>query len=238
MATIVACHGAWGGGWAWRRMRAPLRAKGHELLTPTYTGLGDRFRCLSPSVGLSTHIDDVADTIFHEDLSEVVLVGHSYGGMVATGVADREPSRVDGIIYLDAFVPEDGQCALDFSPWEERQRLGKIVETHGAGWLVPPSPLAPDVPPETAEWLRTRRKPQPLRTFEEPIHLTGAAGRLPRSYIYCTRKEPGDVFAPIAARLRSDPAWRYREIDWGHTPNVGAPDRLADLIDELIAVGP
>src|SRR5579871_873329 len=237
MANIVVCHGAWGGSWAWRRMRAPLRAKGHELFTPTYTGLGDRFRFTSPSVGLSTHIEDVAATIFHEDLRDVVLVGHSYGGMVATGVADGQPDRVAAILYLDAFVPEDGQCVLDFDRPEERQRLQEIVRVHGAGWLVPPSPLAPDLPPEMAEWLRARRMPQPLRTFEEPIRLSGAAARLPRGYIYCTQKQPGDVFGVIAARIRSDPAWRYREIDWGHTPNLGAPDRLADIIDELIAAG-
>src|SRR5579859_2568035 len=114
MANIVVCHGAWGGSWAWRRMRVPLHRKGHELFTPTYSGLGDRFHCLSPSVGLSTHIDDVAATIFHEDLRDVVLIGHSYGGIVATGVADRQADRMAAIIYLDAFVPENGQCGLDF----------------------------------------------------------------------------------------------------------------------------
>jgi pimeloyl-ACP methyl ester carboxylesterase len=237
MADIVVCHGAWGGSWAWRRMRAPLRAKGHELFAPTYSGLGDRFRFLSPSIGLSTHIEDVAATIFHEDLRDIVLIGHSYGGMVATGVADRETDRIREIIYLDAFVPEDGQSAVDFQPLEERERLRKTVNLHGAGWLVPPSPLAADLSPATAEWLRARRMPQPLRTFEEPIRLTGAAARLPRSYIYCTDKQPGDVFASIAARIKTHPSWRYREIDSGHTPNMSAPDQFADLLDELIAAG-
>jgi pimeloyl-ACP methyl ester carboxylesterase len=216
-------------------MRAPLRAKGHELFAPTYSGLGDRFRFLSPAIGLSTHIEDVAATIFHEDLRDIVLIGHSYGGMVATGVADRETDRIREIIYLDAFVPEDGQSAVDFQPLEERERLRKTVNLHGAGWLVPPSPLAADLSPATAEWLRARRMPQPLRTFEEPIRLTGAAAHLPRSYIYCTDKQPGDVFASIAARIKTDPGWRYREIDSGHTPNVSVPDQFADLLDELIA---
>src|SRR5438270_4973331 len=194
MATIVVCHGAWGGGWAWRRMRAPLRARGHELFTPTYTGLADRFRDLSASVGLATHIEDVAALLFCEDLNNVVLVGHSYGGMVATGVADREPGRIARIIYLDAFVPEDGQSVLGLHSPEQRQRLREIAELHGAGWLMPPSPLAADVTPGDAAWLKARRKPQPLKTFEEPIRLTGAAAGLPRSYIYCTRKAPDDVF--------------------------------------------
>jgi len=237
MATIVVCHGAWGGGWAWRRMRAPLRAKGHELFTPTYSGLGDRFESLNPSIGLATHIDDVAAMLFHEDLSRVVLVGHSYGGMVATGVADREAGRIAGIIYLDAFVPADGQSVLSFHSPQQCERLREVTEVHGAGWLMPPSPLAPEVPPGDAAWLKARRKPQPLKTFEEPIRLTGAVADLPRAYIYCTQKPPDDVFASFAARARNDPGWRYREIDSGHTPNATAPDRLADHIDELIAAG-
>jgi pimeloyl-ACP methyl ester carboxylesterase len=237
MAAIVICHGAWGGGWAWRRMRAPLRAKGHEVFTPTYTGLGERFRFLTPSVGLTTHIEDVAALLFSEDLTDVVLVGHSYGGMVATGVADREAARVAKIIYLDAFVPENGQSVLGFDSPEQRERRLEVVNIHGAGWMMPPSPLAPDLPPADAAWLKARRMPQPLKTFEEPIRLTGSAAGVPRAYIYCTQKGPDDVFASFAARARNDPSWRYREIDSGHTPNATAPDRLADLIDELIAAG-
>lgn len=237
MAAIVVCHGAWGGGWAWRRMRAPLRAKGHELFTPSYSGLAERFRFLSPSVGLSTHIEDVVALLFSEDLTGVVLIGHSYGGMVATGVADLQAGRIAQIIYFDAFVPADGQSVFDFHSPDERDRLREIANVHGAGWLMPPSPLAPEVPPGDAAWLKARRMPQPLKTFEEPIRLTGAAAGLPRAYIYCTQKAPDDVFASFAARARDDPGWRYREIDSGHTPNATAPDRLADLIDELIAAG-
>jgi pimeloyl-ACP methyl ester carboxylesterase len=218
-------------------MRAPLRAKGHELFTPTYTGLGERFHLVNPAVGLTTHIDDVTALLFQEDLTGVVLVGHSYGGMVATGVADREPGRVAEIIYLDAFVPEDGQSVLGFQSAEECQRARELARVNGAGWLLPPSPLAADVPAADAEWLSARRMAQPLKTFEEPIRLTGAAAGVPRAYIYCTRKPPGDIFAWFAGRARSDASWRYREIDSGHTPNATAPDRLADLIDELVVTG-
>ena len=130
--------------------------------------------------------------------------------MVATGAADRLAERIREIIYLDAFVPADGQSILDFHPPEQVARLREIVEVHGAGWLMPPSPLAPDLPPGTVEWLKARRMPQPLRTFEEPIRLTGAAANLPRAYIYCTQKPPDDVFAPIAARFRREAGWRYR----------------------------
>src|SRR5882724_7615991 len=133
MANIVVCHGAWGGGWAWRRVRAPLAAKGHTLFTPTYTGLGDRFRFTNPLVGLTTHIEDVVATLFHEDLTEVVLIGHSYGGMVATGAADRAAERIAEIIYLDAFVPTDGQSLFDFHAPEQAERVREITQVHGAG---------------------------------------------------------------------------------------------------------
>ena len=203
MATVVVCHGAWGGGWAWRRVRAPLRAKGHELFTPTYTGLGDRFRSTSPSVGLSTHIDDIVATLFHEDLTDVVLIGHSYGGMVATGVADRARPSGSGRSSISTLsCPPTVRACSTFMRRSRSSACARSSQVHGAGWLMPPSPLAPDLLPGTAAWLKARRMPQPLKTFEEPIRLTGAAGALPRSYIYCTQKNPDDVFAPIAARLR------------------------------------
>jgi pimeloyl-ACP methyl ester carboxylesterase len=235
MATFVVCHGAWGGGWAWRRMRAPLQARGHALFAPTYTGLGERFRHLGPTVGLATHIDDVVATLFYEDLSAVTLVGHSYGGMVATGVADREPGRIARLIYLDAFVPADGQSVLDFLPGTEIARAREAVKVHGAGWLMPPSPLSSDVAESDAGWLAARRMPQPFATFTEPIRLDGAAAGIPRAYVYCTRKASGDAFAPFAARYRSDPDWVYREIDSGHAPNTTAPERLAEVLAELVA---
>ena len=109
MATYVICHGAWGGGWAWKKMRALMRAAGHEFVTPTYTGLGERAHLAHPMVGLETHIQDVRATLEYEDLRDVILVGHSYGGMVATGVGDRVPDRVRHLVYLDAFVPSEGQ---------------------------------------------------------------------------------------------------------------------------------
>jgi len=232
--TFLLCHGAWGGGWSWKKMHPLMQAAGHRLLTPTYTGLGERAHLANREVDLETHIQDILNVITYEDLRDFVLLGHSYGGMVATGVADREAERVTQIVYLDAFVPEDGQSTLDFQSPEERERLREVVDRDGAGWLVPPTPLSADLPPERAAWLKARRMPQPLRTFEEPIRLTGAGAGLPRSYIYCIRKPPGDAFASVAARCKNDPTWQYREIDSDHTPNANAPDRLADLIDELI----
>ena len=113
MATFVVCHGAWSAGWAWRKMRPLMKDAGHTLITPTYTGLGERGHLASPAVDLELHIRDVTAVLEFEDLTDVVLIGHSYGGMVATGVADRAGARIAQLVYLDAFVPQDGQSLFD-----------------------------------------------------------------------------------------------------------------------------
>src|SRR6202035_3282249 len=113
-ATFLVCHGAWSAGWAWKKMHPLMQAAGHRLATPSYTGLGERAHLANPSIDLETHIQDILNVIKYEDLRDIVLIGHSYGGMVATGVADRAREQVNQLIYLDAFVPEEGQCLLDF----------------------------------------------------------------------------------------------------------------------------
>jgi pimeloyl-ACP methyl ester carboxylesterase len=204
------------------------------VFTPTYTGLGDRSHLANPAIGLDTHISDVAAVFNFEHLRDVVLMGHSYGGMVVTGVADRVPERIAKLVYLDAFVPRDGESVLDLHGPESAAQIRERARVGGDGWAIPPSPLAPDVSPSDAEWLTPRRKPQPLRTFEEKIKLAGNRPDLPRSYIYCTRKGPGDVFARFAAEARLDgDGWRYFEIDSGHTPNVTAPAAVAAILAEI-----
>ena len=113
MASIVLAHGAWSAAWAWKKMRPLIRLAGHELFSPTYTGLGHRAHLAHPDIDLATHIEDVVSALEFEDLEDVTLIGHSYGGMVATGVADRAGNRVARVVYLDAFAPEDGQSLFD-----------------------------------------------------------------------------------------------------------------------------
>src|SRR6185436_14588944 len=127
MATFLVAHGAWSAGWAWKKMRPLMRAAGHEFWTPTYTGLGERAHLATPDVDLETHIQDVCGLLVMEDLRDVVLIGHSYGGMVATGVADRETARIQRLVYLDAFVPRDGQSMLDLHPTGIRDRMTAAV---------------------------------------------------------------------------------------------------------------
>lgn len=232
MATFVIAHGAWSSGFAWKKIRPLLRAAGHAVFTPSYTGLGERAHLATPEVNLSTHIQDVVNTLFYEDLRHVILVGHSYGGMVATGVADRATDRVKKVIYLDAFVPRDGQSLNDLTlrPAGAPPDAPSGGPPAAEGWLVPPMPPSADATPEDTAWLAPRRCPQPRKTFEEPVRLTGAVDSLPRVYIYCLQIRPGDVFGQFAARARSEPGWQYEEIDATHSPNVTAPDALAAIL--------
>jgi pimeloyl-ACP methyl ester carboxylesterase len=238
MATFLVAHGAWSAGWGWKKMRPLLRARGHELFAPTYTGLGERVHLAGPQVELATHIADILGVLQFEDLRDVVLIGHSYGGMVATGVADRAPERLAQLVYLDAFVPRDGQCLFDLLTSETRARMYEAARTVGDGWRVPSNPLPPDTCAEDIAWITPRRVMQPLRTFEQPVHLTGAGTPLPKTYIYCLRPTPGDVFRQFAQRARTEHGWRYCEIDASHSPHITAPETLATLLDNLAARPP
>jgi pimeloyl-ACP methyl ester carboxylesterase len=232
VATFVIAHGAWSSGWAWQKMRPLLRAGGHEFFTPSYTGLGERTHLATPEVGLDTHIQDIVNVLFYEDLSDVILVGHSYGGMVATGVADRASERLRTVVYLDAFVPKDGQSLNDLvaRPPDVSSDTPTGGPPPAEGWLVPPMPPSRDASPEDLAWANARRGPQPRKTFSDPVRLTGAVDRLPRVYIKCIRINPGDVFEQFAARARAEQGWQYEEIDATHSPNITAPEALAEIL--------
>jgi len=209
-----------------------MAAAGHEFLTPTYTGLGERAHLARPDNDLETHIQDVVGVLTCEDLRHVVLLGHSYGGMVATGVADRAPERVARIIYLDAFVPENGQALIDFLPPQARQRVKDSVSS-GDGWRVTPNPIPPDTSENDAAWVAKFRMPQSVRCFEQPIRLR-AKLTLPRSYIQCMRYADHGPFGQFAARAR-DEGWRLDELDSSHSPNVTAPGALMQLLQRILA---
>jgi len=228
--TFLVCHGAWSAGWAWKKMHPLMRAAGHRLVTPTYTGLGERVHLANPSIDLETHIEDMLNVITYEDLRDIVLVGHSYGGMVATGVADRARDRVAQLIYLDAFVPEDGQSLFDLN----RMAAVKLADT-GDGWRVPPNPTPSDTAEADLEWITPRRVDMPIKCLETRLKLQGGALTLPRSYIYATRIAPADPFGPFAARAKSEAGWRYYEIDASHAPHITAPETLMALLEKIVA---
>ncbi|MGB8399820.1 alpha/beta fold hydrolase [Bradyrhizobium sp.] len=231
--TFLVCHGAWSAGWAWKKMHPLMQAAGHRLVTPTYTGLGERAHLANPSIDLETHIADVLNVITYEDLRDIVLLGHSYGGMVATGVADRARDRVTQLIYLDAFVPNNGQSLLDLNE-VARTRMQELAAS-GDGWRVPPNPTPPDTSAADLEWLTARRVDMPIKCFEMKLKLQGGALTLPRSYIYATRITPADTFGQFATRTKSEAGWRYFEIDASHSPNVTAPQALMALLERIVA---
>jgi len=236
MTTYVLVHGAWGGSYGWRKVRPLLAAAQHEVYTPSLTGIGERSHLASPSVCLSTHIQDVANTLFYEDLNDIVLVGFSYGGMVVTGVADRMPERIRHLVYLDAFLPRDGQAvySINAPPGTPPPAMPKP----GEDWLIPPISRAFDNAEEQS-WNAARRVFQPKGCFTEPIHLTRPLEEHAFSLTYI--KATGDLrpadgpqgFWPFADRARTDARWRYREIDCDHMVLHKRPRELVQLLLEV-----
>jgi pimeloyl-ACP methyl ester carboxylesterase len=167
-----------------------------------------------------------------EDLTDVVLIGHSYGGMVATGVADQARERIAQLVYLDAFAPKDGDSAFSLLPEPAVARMREITEADGEGWRIPPNPPPPDTPDEDVAWVTPRRLPQPIKTFEQKLVFRGGELTLPRSYIYCQRYGPGDVFKQFAERARAE-GWPTFEIDSSHNPHITAPEELRDILIDI-----
>jgi pimeloyl-ACP methyl ester carboxylesterase len=243
MATIVLVHGSHVGGWCWRWATPELRAAGHEVYAPTLTGHGERVHLASPEVDLDTHIEDVVNLLRFEDLTDVVLLGWSYGGMIAAGVADRSPERIAHVVYLDADVPRDGDTSSLPSRFARREELARAFD----GYRVPPAidvdarprggPLIawPELPRETRAWVVARFTPQILRTWTDPIRLTGAGASLPTTYIRCTvGYDPTDEDTMRQdARVRSEPTWRYRELLADHFVPLTNPRLLAEVLCEI-----
>jgi len=233
MAIYVLVHGAWGGGWYWSRTARALRGAGHDVFTPTLTGLGERRHLLSPSIGLETHIQDILQLLRHERLSQVVLVGHSYGGMVISGVAD---AAADGVIrtlvYLDAALPESGQTMLDFVLPPRRAQFLERARAEGEGWKVPPISAAQWGIEDVADqaWLDSLFGFHPLKTFTDPIQLAGRHLHIKdKVFVLAARYNPS-AFQQFAQRTRPDPAWTNYELPTFHFTMVEQPGETAELL--------
>jgi pimeloyl-ACP methyl ester carboxylesterase len=211
-----------------RDVATHLRTAGHEVFTPTLTGLGERVHLANPSVDLDTHIQDILMVLDYEDLYDVILVGYSYSGMIVTAVADCVPQRLAQLVYVDAYVPRDGESLAQLLGPETVGFLEQAAQAYGDGWRISHDP--PDAP---------RRTPQPIKPAYQPVTLTNpAAARLPRTFIYCSQEKDamGPVGIPItqaAARAKADPAWNFFELDSGHVPWETAPQALAAVLLEL-----
>jgi|SRR5471032_280295 pimeloyl-ACP methyl ester carboxylesterase len=235
MASVVLAHGAWSSAWAWKKMRPLLRAAGHEFFSPSYTGLGQRAHLAKPDIDLDTHVQDVVSAIEFEDLKDITLLGHSYGGMVATGVADKVGSRIARVIYLDAFAPKDGQSLFDLVGAKAEGNMRAGAAKDGDGWKLPINPMPPDTASEDVAWASPRRRPQPIKTFEQKIKLGSKESLPPRHYIYAKKNGPGDAFRQFGERAKSEAGWKYYEIDASHNPHITCPDVLMKLLSEIMA---
>jgi pimeloyl-ACP methyl ester carboxylesterase len=234
---FILVHGSNGGGWVWKKITPLLRAAGHEVYSPTLTGLADRSHLLSCGVNLTTHITDIANLLIYEDLSDVILVGNSYAGMVITGVAAKVPERLKLLVYLDAYVPQDGQSEADLWP-PERRAIAESAEAETKGLAQAPSPaLFGITDPVLVEWINARVTPQPVSTYTEPVPPGNARSvDLRRVFIQC-RGNPHptpDVFGPFAAEAKAK-GWEVHEIAAGHLAMLTAPRELAALLLEISA---
>jgi len=235
VATFVLVHGTWTGGWEWRGTADRLRAKGHDVYAPSMTGLAERAHLMSRATDLETHIADFMGVIDFERLRDVVLVGHSYGGMVASAVADRIADRIGALIYIDAARPEDGQAMLDFVSPERRQTVLNLAEDEGEGYMVPNSLVLETGladPAERDDFL-ARTGPHPLASLLQPIRLDGRHLAVPRkAYVVATRND-SHHFRTWHDWAAAEPGWQAAALDTHHFPMAEAPDATADLLLRL-----
>jgi pimeloyl-ACP methyl ester carboxylesterase len=241
MATFVLVHGSMHGGWCWTRVVPLLRAASHEVFTPTLTGLGERVHLAHAGIDLDTHIQDVLGVLEYEDLYDVILVGHSSGAMVITGVADRAPGRIAHLVYLDGVQAADGQALLDFFPPDGQAARRARVAAEGDGWrLLPVDPAAFGVTDAAdAAWLRAKLVPHPFGALTQPLRLANPAGFAgPKTYLACVKAAAESWRDAMVERARTEPGWRYREVATGHDAMITAPSQLAALLLETTSAAP
>ena len=244
MATLVLVHPAWFGGWCWKKVASRLQLAGHTVHTPTLTGLGERAHLATSSVGLRTHIDDVVSLFEFEDLDEVTLVGTSSAGTVVTGVADLVAERIAQVVYLDAFVPSDGQSTWDLIPADRRPAMESLVAAEGGGWLLPRLASAPWEPflrdawevtdDADLQWVLPRLRPTPFGHVTERLERRGGGEpRAPRVYIRC-RRWPNAHYDSCAAAAEASSDWVARELPTSHVPYITHADELTAVLLDLV----
>ena len=248
LATYVIVHGGWAGGWAFSQLCSLLRAQGHEVYTPTLTGVGERVHLAGPDVGMETWIEDVLNVLIHEDIEDAVLVGYSSGGFVITGAASRMPERIRHLAYIDAMMPSDGEVPAEIFAPELARALSDQMRDSGDGWFLPPPPIPPSDQPtptdysglsrEEIESIFARLTIHPGRGLFAPMSLRSASlAEIPGTYILCTDKSPEwPVWSAVrtsASRARQL-GYEYREMHTGHCPQWTATADLADLLLKMI----
>jgi pimeloyl-ACP methyl ester carboxylesterase len=232
MATFVLVHGAWHGAWCWRRVARLLRNAGHEVFTPTLTGLAERSHLLSPAIDVDTHILDVVNEMKWQELNDVVLVGHSYGGMVISGVAEKMEKAISSLVMLDAFMPEDGQGVLDIYPPPMREPVLAAVRS-GATSLPPRAAALFNVNEKDRAWVDAQCTPQPIQCWRQKLTLTGARERIGKKTYIRAKAYPSPYFDAGLASARAK-NWRVYEVPCGHDVMLDMPERLTEILLEVV----
>jgi pimeloyl-ACP methyl ester carboxylesterase len=224
MADFVLVHGAWHGAWSWGRVLPALWGTGHRAFTVTLTGVGERAHALSPTITLDTHIRDVVAVLDAEELTDCVLVGHSYAGMVITGAAECRPERIGRLVYLDAVVPRPGDAwSTGHTQAIRAERRDRISEL---GWLPPPDPAVFGLAGADRDWVARRLTPQPGGVYDAPLTFGEARWRgLPRTFVDCTDPALASM-AGMRERVRQQGDWTVVEIATGHDAMISAPEPL------------
>jgi len=224
-------HGAWHGGWAWCRVADRLRARGHAVFAPTLTGLGERAHLIHPGIDASLHVADVLAVIKYERLKDIVLVGHSYGGCVISCVAESAPDAISSVVFLDAFIPDNGDATIDLVQ-PAVQEVIRAALKRGEMTIPVRDAAAFNVNEKDRAWVDSLAGPQPILTMTEKLNLTGARERIAKKTYIRASGYPNVSFEKAYARVKSDPGWRTYEVPCGHDVMIDAPDRLTEILIE------
>jgi len=232
--TFVLVHGAWHGGWCWQRVADRLRGGGHKVFTPTLTGLGERSHLLHAGIDTGTHITDIVNAMKWERLTDVVLCGHSYGGFVISGVAEQMTSAIRSIVFLDAFLPNNGDTTQNLTGPAVQEAIRAALDS-GALGMPPRSAEFFGVNEADRPWVDSLCTPQPIGAFTYKIALTGAREKIARKTYIRAKNYSNPGFDRAVATVKSDPSWRFHEVPSGHDVMVDAPERLTELLLEAAA---
>jgi len=234
MATLILLHGMWHGGWCWQKVAPQLRNAGHEVYTPTLTGLGERVHLASPETGLDTHIQDIVNLVKFEELTEVILVGHSFGGSLLPVIAERIPDRIAHLVNLDGPLPEDGKALKELigDYWDYIQKNAIFP---GDEWRIQPiadwtfGVSGPDL-----AWMQSKLTPHPMKPLITPLTLTNqAAEAIPRTYISCNEEAAAEEIAAEETKF-TNLGWQYRHLPTGHDAMITMPEALTRILLELL----
>ena len=234
VTTFVLVHGTGHGGWCWRFIAPMLRAAGYDVYTPTLTGLGASSHLLHElnRISLHTHIKDITNMLFYEDLSDVVLVGHSYGGMVITGVAAKQPQRLAHLVYLDAYLPMEGENEIALWPPNQKEKYFADIASGATSRPPIPSSMLGINDPKMSQWVQERLTPHPYSTYEDPPPTPddpAQSASIPRTYIYCTLGPLSSWMEPFAAKARKL-KWDVHTMEAGHDVMITHPNQLAEIL--------